>query len=269
MSLINEALKRAEADKLNRSPYFDNLTVLPVSADAGPPPPALPPEPKLAPQTMIHPQRRQHGRAATTLMLVAGIFACLAASTWYVWRVGGPPTAPQAALAAPDAAQRSSNSLPGSPDARPPQAPGGAEAAVTPAPAARKAPSRDIELTIAKTMQALHAVGTDANNASCPPAAHSQAADANEAGAAPSPPEAPKAPATAPSAPPASSPGAVYLDLSQFKLSGIVCGPDENVAIINGRPVRTGNMVNGARIMKIERDRVDLKIAGREFSLNL
>jgi len=29
MSLINEALKRAETDKLRNSPYFNNLTVLP------------------------------------------------------------------------------------------------------------------------------------------------------------------------------------------------------------------------------------------------
>jgi hypothetical protein len=260
MSLINEALKRAEADKLNRSSYFDNLTVLPASPDAGPPPPPLPPE--LPPESMIHPQQKPHSRAVTTLMLAGGFLACLAASAWYVWHEGGSPTTPRNAVAENDHdAQTASGASSRSPGTQGPGTPGvPASAAPSPGP-----PSKETEAALARTMLAVNTVGPrvlnpshaprqDPNEASTP-ARHGGRLDANQ-------------PTTTP-APRPSQPPAAYVDISQFKLSGIVCGPDENVAIINDRPVRTGNLVNGARILRIERDRVDLKIAGREFSLQL
>ena len=81
---------------------------------------------------------------------------------------------------------------------------------------------------------------------------------------APAPAEPPKPPKAEPP-----EPTPVYIDTSQFRLSGIICGPDENVAIINGHPTRAGQTVLGAKVIRIERDRVEMLLAGRQFSIQL
>ncbi len=113
MSLINEALKRAEADKLKRSPYFDNLTVLPAGEDDGPPPPAPPPEPT--------PPRK-----GFPVMLLVSILLLLAAAGGGVlllldWRAGGGPQSADAAQAnTAQASESTKGALPSSRPAGPP-----------------------------------------------------------------------------------------------------------------------------------------------------
>jgi len=61
----------------------------------------------------------------------------------------------------------------------------------------------------------------------------------------------------------------VPVDTSHLKVSSIVCGPQGETAIINGRPVRVGDTVGGAKIITITPRSVVVEIDGRRVTLAL
>jgi len=84
----------------------------------------------------------------------------------------------------------------------------------------------------------------------------------------PAPPEMPEPKAAPPQAEakPARPPP---VDTSRFKVSSIVSGPQGGTAIINGRPVRVGDTVGGAKVIKITPRSVEVEIDGRRATLAL
>ncbi len=54
-----------------------------------------------------------------------------------------------------------------------------------------------------------------------------------------------------------------------FELSGIVYSPDAPMAIINSRPVRTGDVVNRAKVVGIDRTTVTLEYQGKTVKLTV
>ncbi len=52
-----------------------------------------------------------------------------------------------------------------------------------------------------------------------------------------------------------------------LKLSGVLWNSDEPRAIINGRVVNVGGMVEGAEVVSIGQSRVDVRYKGKEFTL--
>jgi len=84
-------------------------------------------------------------------------------------------------------------------------------------------------------------------------------------------PAAPEMPEPKP-APPQAEPKPAPLppvDTSGFKVSSIVSGPQGGAAIINGRPVRVGDTVGGAKVIKITPRSVEVEIDGRRATLAL
>lgn len=71
------------------------------------------------------------------------------------------------------------------------------------------------------------------------------------------------------SMPPASpSPHAgVQVVSASYKLNGIIHGPDGITAIINGKPIRTGQEIDGARLLSATGKSVVLDVAGRKLTL--
>jgi hypothetical protein len=67
-------------------------------------------------------------------------------------------------------------------------------------------------------------------------------------------------------APPAPLPP---VDTSALKISSIVSGPDGGLAIINGRPVREGESVAGARVIRISSRSVEVEINGRRATVGM
>jgi len=57
------------------------------------------------------------------------------------------------------------------------------------------------------------------------------------------------------------------LDLSELKLGAISVRKQDRYALINSRVVRTGDIISGMRVDRIERDRVVLVSGGREYTL--
>lgn len=54
---------------------------------------------------------------------------------------------------------------------------------------------------------------------------------------------------------------------AEFKLQGIVWNTPKPRAIVNGSMVKIGSIVDGAEVVRIERDGVTLRSQGREFIL--
>ncbi len=59
------------------------------------------------------------------------------------------------------------------------------------------------------------------------------------------------------------------IDPGGFKLTGIMEGPDEAVAIINGYPVRLGEAIGQARLVKIGRYSVVLEVHGYRITVRM
>ncbi len=55
--------------------------------------------------------------------------------------------------------------------------------------------------------------------------------------------------------------------IPSFVLSGILFGEDGSLALINGRVVREGAMVEGAKLEKVSADRVELSFEGQKITL--
>ncbi|MFO8012037.1 MAG: hypothetical protein R6X20_01905 [Phycisphaerae bacterium] len=59
------------------------------------------------------------------------------------------------------------------------------------------------------------------------------------------------------------------VDTSTLKISSIMNGPDGGLAIINGRPVREGESVAGAKVVRIRNRTVEVEINGRRATVGL
>jgi len=257
MSLINEALKRAEADKLrNSSPYFNNLTVLrPADDDDGP-------SPSLPPLATDRPRTRRIGLPGVLglLMVVAGIAGI--GFVWHRWRDQGGLTAATAAT-------------------RP------AEASATPAPEpevatqpARQpvAPDGRTALAFARAMEKLRyydpperpVTSREPAAASRPAAGHTSGPTTRPASRKARKP-AESRPSPAPPSPVArkAPPAPAAPDRSKFRLNAIMSGPEGNMALINGSLLREGQLVLGAKIVKIGRYHVEFELAGQRFTLRM
>lgn len=64
-------------------------------------------------------------------------------------------------------------------------------------------------------------------------------------------------------------PGAEELVASKFKLSGIMEGPAGAVAVINGYPIHLGEVIGEARLVKIGLYSVVLEVSGRRVTLRM
>lgn len=60
-----------------------------------------------------------------------------------------------------------------------------------------------------------------------------------------------------------------HIDPRSFTLTGIMKGPDEAVAIINGYPVRLGEAVGEAKLVKIGRHSVVLEVSGCRVTVRM
>jgi len=80
-----------------------------------------------------------------------------------------------------------------------------------------------------------------------------------------SPPSEPEPPAAKPK-PPAPPPP---VDTSHLKVSSIMLGPSGGLAVINGRPVREGESVAGAKVLHIRSRTVEVEIDGRRATVGM
>ena len=267
MSLIHEALKRAEEDKLrNSSPYFNNLTVLPPAQDEVTPPPR-PPHPPLPPRFGgdFHSHRQ---RPPFPLMTVSGALLVLAAVAGggYFWYTGRGQAGPESAEAAPTrAVARSvadhtetggdSAAVPiagGPADGEPPREPGkisrGAKRAFGGVLTAMRT------LVPSTSASDTHEKG---GNEDVAPTLDDQAAAGLPSQTSP-----PARAAASPHRP-------VPVNTGRFRLSAIMRGPNGNAALINGQLYHEGQTVAGARIVTIGRYHVELEVAGQRFTIRM
>jgi len=282
MSLINDALKRSESDKLrNSSPYFNNLTLMMPEGDDVPPPPR---------PTLEEPRLP---RRPTSRLLILALAATACFGAWYLWgrstgQVGpadasGEPTQevekPMTAVQMEAAAKRSA------PDPSLNSSNTDSQAAVK-AGAKGGIAANNTEDAFTAAMRKLQQTrqGEQAHDTEQPSPANPQQddlatapatvpAEPGEARSAP-PIAAPAAPlaatqpaATAPAkaAPePSDAPGA-----SKFRVTAIMRGPDGNVALINGGLYREGQTIQGALIVRIGQYEVDLTVNGKRFTIRI
>jgi hypothetical protein len=289
MSLIHEALKRAEVDKLRRSPYFNNLTVIPPAEDEVPPParPVEPPPPaRLAVPTL----------KILTMLVIAGV----GVGGWCLWkeyrgRLGVPAmvaaqdTAGPAALATakqtPPAANTpamptgaatipTAQALRATPTA---SAPTPAEASIEDVAPPPAAPAGAIAPDPTPT-EAQPQAGVTAQPPVEPPevATPKKVSDASRTGqttkarsATIKPPAASAGPAAAPREA-APKLAAAKPDAGRYRLSAIGRGgPEGNVALINEKVVQEGQTILEAKVVKIGPTYVELEAGGTRFTIRL
>jgi len=253
MSLINEALKRAELDKTSNAPQ---------AGDGG----------------LLTPVERYNRRRMSPLVGLALVAAVIGAGlgAWMLFASQDRPALPdKAAAKAPDAPQppqRAKTPLQQS-DKHADERPGGEADA-------------GIDLAIAKTLRAVQYYQP-------PPAAAPKTAGKNVAGdtgVRPTAPKDPKRPAAVAQPPkastavaagradgaPAASPPAgrprrnlSALRQGKFKLSAIMQGPYGATAIINGVFLKEGMTLDGAKVLKIGEYTVELELEGRKFVIQM
>jgi hypothetical protein len=286
MSLINEALKRSESDKLrNSSPYFDNLTVMMPDGDDVPPPPR---------PTFVKPRPP---RRPTSRLLVLALAATACLGAWYFWgrstgqvgpasasgdvaqEIQRPLTPAQmkaaAERSAPDASldRHNTDSRAGDNAATK----GGAKGGITANNVEDAFTAAMRKLQQARQQEQPEESAGQAGEATSPvktPSAPSIATPAAPAPAAtpaaPSPaaaPAKPAAPAAAPAKPaPETSDDP---DPSKLRVTAIMRGPDGNVALINGGLYREGQTIQGATIVKIGQYEVELTANGKQFTIRI
>ena len=106
--------------------------------------------------------------------------------------------------------------------------------------------------------------GADLTGAAAPPRPVPRGQPAKPA-AAQMPTASAKAAATAgPAPPPARKP-----DTTRFKLTGIMEGPGGGAAIINGYPIHLGEVIDEARLIRIDRHSVMLEVSGRRVRIRM
>lgn len=226
MSLINDALKQSEADKLHPGADADGQ-----------------PEPKHIKRDFSSPPHKIPRSVPVLVVLAAASLA------FGIWRVigsignAGPPASASAVVASP---VRAATTKPARPETRPATAP-----AIVLSPEAQE--------VIDKTMAAVTyyqppespPAATDANQ----PPIETARADLEHS---------PKPPAQPEPAPPEPK-----VDPSSYKLSGILTGADGGTAIVNGRFLKVGQTVNGAKVVKITSHAVHLEVSGQVITIGM
>ena len=276
MSLIHEALKRAETDKVRTSsPYFENLTVLTPSEDDTPPPP-LPP--------VCEPRRRKGPLLGILGILMIAVGMGGAGLVWY--RSSGRSGPDQAGAA--DRPARPAGHVTASAAAEQP-AP---KPAVAP-PSRPTEPAGDVRPALARTLDETQyykpfcePTAASRPTATSRPAAGPQAKPTTEpatavaAGPASEPAddggedERPSSARTRPAAPPSpaarrTSAASVASLQKKLRLSAIMRGPEGNAALINGDLLREGQTILGAKILSIGRHQVELESDGQRFTIRM
>jgi len=226
VSLINEALKRAQAEKSG--------TPLPEAVPIAPPP-QRPPGPSRAAGRLL-------AGLVAVLLLGGGIL------TWRLLGVARPPAAPAVASAGAI--------TPG----EPPQARSEAEETVRrnirvmrvytpPEPGDAPAPP-----------PAIPADSTAAEGKTSAPPPSPATQPASQATPREAPPKATNQPASAPA-----KAAAPAFDPARYKLGGVVLGDYGGSAILNDRVVQVGDSLDGAKVVKITARAVHLEFGGQVF----
>jgi len=261
MSLLNEALKRAEEEKLE---------------NASPAGPVQLPAPVLRRGLALLPWLR--GKALVGVAI--GLLGLAALGIWLLNSPGKPESAAAAVNTAPK--MLTAKTPPAKPAAVKTPAP--AKNATASAPRASSSPASGEAGTVAERVPAAAQeipIVTEAEKAELlnfpmpvepapGPAAAELAAAPRHAGDSPEPPPAVKnaaeeAPAPAPQRPASVAPPS----LSEFKVSGIMVGASGALAIINGKPVKIGEAIGRATVVEITPSVVTLDISGHRFSLGM
>jgi len=234
MSLINEALKKAEQEKKAGSNSFSAYAAM---------------------REVTGSSRKGKGQPAAKVVSVLALVA-LCVGLWLVTDMAL-RASPSVATASPGAprdstpvqAPRQGDSI-GAPDVQPAAQP---LVSATPAPAAVQAPTQAPGAVAASLMPA---VGTGQPKS----AEAERARPAQTATAKP-------APALQPAPVPALVVPAVSKD--DFKLTAVMRGPEGATAIINGKSVRVGDTVGPAKVVKIDRYAVDLEVNGQTLTVQM
>jgi len=267
MSLINDALKRAESDKVQRSsPYFDNLTVLPP-ADEEYRPSMLPPD--------ARPPKR---RSPASYLMAMSLIVAAGLTGWYVWMRFGDSGPPKSARADAPAATAQAG-----PQTRPATVRTAKAAAPKPAPTEAPTTKRAPKPVIPRVASAVGELLARAQ----------RMAPATLPATQPSPPRpkpTPKpAPAVKPPSPPKPAPVKTAagprqpvrsarptpprprprVNPGRFRLSAIMRGPGGGAALINGFMLRVGQEIDGAKIVRIDQYSVELDLDGQRFTIQM
>jgi len=239
MSLINEALKRAEAEKHSRASEDSFPPLRPVET----PPP--------------------RGTSLPVVLLGVASFITAGAAIWMAMDQRFGPRIP---------AQASAQARQDVQEAGAPSGLGKAAVTGTDADARRLPTGSDAEVALAKTLEALryYVPPTTPQPAATTNSQAGTFADTTGAQAEATPPtqDSPGAPGgqqTAATSRAVSPPSRII----DFKVSAIMQSRGGNVAIINGRPTETGSVVDGAKVVRISRYSVDLELNGETFSIHM
>ena len=101
------------------------------------------------------------------------------------------------------------------------------------------------------------------------PAKPPDAAAPTEAEPKPQPPSPAEAPAPEPKPAPEKKAPPAPPDTSGFKISSIMVGPRGGTAIINGQSIQVGETIGGAKVLEITRREVLVEIAGQRVALRM
>ena len=241
MSLINEALKRAEDEKLRRTSPSPDPMELPAAHDKG-----------------------YTGRAGSRRWLVIGglIFISLFAVWAAIENMLFSP-APRRAAARSITAWREKTGTAGNRPAQRTAADFASTDAATSKPSKVKPTSPETDLaSVQSTEENPQKTPTPAPaipvTATRPVFSHPQPAQTKPT----------TSPATMP-APVKRTDIRLRVNPSQYKVSGIIDGPDGAAAIINGSFVSVGDEVDGAKVIHITSRSVELEAYGQRFTIRL
>ncbi|HAU38338.1 MAG TPA: hypothetical protein DCX07_11580 [Phycisphaerales bacterium] len=265
MSLINEALKRAEEDAQNRSGGGI--------------------EAKPAPMEPVRQATERKFKLTPSRMVIVAALVVACGAAWYFTRGPSPASRPAAAKA--DGASRK--------DAKAKPKAGKNDAAakdktdasrkITPAapvnPELERAYARLIETATYYTPSPRQIAAPTSAPAGDETAKTESPATAPASEEAPAPAKsqsavatAAKTPAKAPAekaaaATPAKAAPAKTVDYSRYQLSGVMHGPGGTTAIINGYFLTVGQEIDGAKILRIEQQSVLLERDGQRFNIRM
>ncbi len=234
MSLINEALKRAEAEKRQKTD-------------------AVRPEVNLSP---VAPPVRP-GRYGGLVMLLAGLgLVAVATGAWSLLGSDAGANNPASANAsttamAPPQPTRRTAGLP--------------VAKLTSKDDQAKVETAKASFVVAKTIDALKYYNPPARPRPAKTALPSKPAEATPTAKLA---QTPRASRRAAAAAAGKQPVAKF-NSNTFKLSAVIRGPDGSTAIVNGKFVKAGATVNGAKVVKIDRYAVELEFNGETFTVQM
>jgi hypothetical protein len=249
VSLINDALKRAQTQKsqTDLAPATHPLADLPDDQ----------------PATPRRASRRKNPRVIVLIAAVALVGAATAA--WQFLGAGLTGGTPRKATAAAAV--------------RPPASPAQAG---TPTPS----PKDEIQEILAKTRAAIKyytppVAGAnvvcqdpyDQDNELFKSAAPSSAApvvttqESAPASGSPTADVNPPAPLASPAPTTQPAPAPVQFDVAKYKVGGVLLDDENSSAVVNGRIVRLGDIIDGAKVVKITSRNVQVRIAGQDFFL--